>query len=501
MQQDHLGLTRMSFQNVSKSFDGARALSFVSFDVSAGSVHALLGANGAGKSTLIKILAGFYKADSGQILIDGEPATSSSAVAFIHQDLALVGDLTVAENIALVRGYPRRAGHIAWRAVRKQAVDALDAVGGGIDPDDKVSALSRADQSLVAIARGVSMNCQVLVLDEPTASLPDADVERLFTIIRRLRSNGVSVIYVSHRLDEIRQIADQVTVLRDGQVIADAAITDISDQQIVAAIVGGALIHSRRRRTAVSTETVLKVADARVSPDSGVFGFELHRGEIVGLAGLRGAGHEEVGRALAGISPLDEGDIVLGGRTIEISSVRTAIGLGIGFATSRREEEALAMTLTARENFYLNPGVLKGASTRRLIGADERRRAAGLATEVRLRPNDPEAIVATFSGGNQQKVVLGRWLSIELNVLILEEPTMGIDVGARAEIYALIQSLADDGLALIVVSSDFEELTLVCDRALVFDRGVIGSDLHGDQLTVDSLTHHASGSAQKGLLS
>jgi ribose transport system ATP-binding protein len=485
---------------VDKIFDGTHALRGVTFSVGPGEVHALLGANGAGKSTLIKVLAGFYRPDAGAVRVfdDGEEV-DAGRVAFIHQDLALVGDLSVAENVALVLGFPRVAGGISWKRVRQQAVNALALVGGGIDPDARVADLSRADQSLVAIARAVSTRCCAIVLDEPTASLPDADVQRLFTIIRDLAERGVSVLYVTHRLDEVRRIADRVTILRDGAVVVDAEIGSISDEQIVAGIVGLAGVTAISRTANATGTDVASLENARVNPESGLFGFSLGRGEMLGLAGLRGAGHEEVGRAIAGIEPLSEGHLRVNGRLVVVNGVGQAIARGIGFATSRREQEALAMTLSARENFFMNPTIMKGASRAILSPRRERREAAQLATDVRLRPAAPEAVVANFSGGNQQKVVLGRWLSIDLAVLVLEEPTMGIDVGARAEIYGLIHSLADQGLGVIVVSSDFEELATICDRVLVFDRGRIGAELRGADLTVDSLTHHASGATTKDL--
>jgi ribose transport system ATP-binding protein len=483
---------------VDKIFDGTHALRGVTFRVRPGQVHALLGANGAGKSTLIKVLAGFYKPDAGSVRVfDDGHEVDAGRVAFIHQDLALVGDLTVAENVALVLGFPRVGRAIAWKRVRKQAVAALALVGGGIDPDARVSELSRADQSLVAIARAVSTRCCAIVLDEPTASLPDADVQRLFTIIADLAGRGVSVLYVTHRLDEVRRIADRVTILRDGSVVVDAEIDAITDAEIVAGIVGSAGVTAISRTATTNLVEVASLTNARVVPETGVFGFSLGRGEMLGLAGLRGAGHEEVGRAIAGIEPLTQGVIHVNGKKVALTSVGQAISHGIGFATSRREQEALGMTLSARENFFMNPTIVKGASRVVLSPRRERRESAQLASDVRLRPPMPEAVVANFSGGNQQKVVLGRWLSIDLSVLVLEEPTMGIDVGARAEIYGLIHALADQGLGVVVVSSDFEELATICDRVLVFDRGRIGAELRGADLTVDSLTHHASGATTK----
>jgi ribose transport system ATP-binding protein len=492
------GPTALSFRDVSKAFDGVAALSGVRFDVASSSIHALLGANGAGKSTLIKILSGFYRADSGEILVNGEPHSRSSSVSFIHQDLALVPDFTVAENIALLNGYPRVSGRISWKAVRREATQVMSGIADGIDVDSKVSELSRADQSLVAIARAVAAKSSAIVLDEPTASLPDADVDRLFEILLRLKASGMSVLYVSHRLDEIRRISDHVTVLRDGRVIADKSIDDITDSQVVSAIVGSAVVNPVRRPLERESPIVLSVRDARVVEGSETIEFDLRRGEILGLAGLRGAGQELVGRAVAGIETLQQASYEIDGRPVDLMSVRQAIKSGIGFATSRREQEALAMTLTARENFFLNPAATKRRYKRRLLAGAERRDSRQLASDVHLRPADPEAVVATFSGGNQQKVVLGRWLSFDLKALILEEPTMGIDVGARAEIYTLIHALADDGLSVLVISSDFEELVTVCDRVLVFDRGAIRKELENDTLTLDNLTQYASGAIEKG---
>jgi ribose transport system ATP-binding protein len=488
------------FASVEKVFDGTRVLSGVTFDIHRGEVHALLGANGAGKSTLIKVLSGFYHPDAGEVEVttpDGELA----AVSFIHQDLALVGDLTVAENIALLRGYPRRVGRISWTAVRQQAIETLDLIGGGIDPDAKVGELSRADQSLVAIARAVSTKCSALVLDEPTASLPDADVEKLFEILALLKARGVSILYVTHRLDEVRRIADRVTILRDGRVVVDEAIAELSDRDIVSAIVGGELTKTARRSGRGNDVEVMRITGGRIATYSPRFDLRIARGEVLGLAGLRSAGHEEVGRALAGIEPLESGEVAVEGRMTRLRSVGDAIARGIGFATSRREQEALAMTLSARENFFINPGAMKGKRSWFISPRRERAFAHRLASDVRLRPPTSEAVVATFSGGNQQKVVLGRWLSVDLKVLILEEPTMGIDVGARAEIYSLIHSLADAGLAVVVISSDFEELAMICERVLVFDRGRICAELFDERLTVDSLIHHASGAQLEDLAS
>jgi len=486
---------RLMIDNVMKQFGNFQALRGVTFNVHAGEIHALLGANGAGKSTLIRILAGYYKCDGGETrLVSNHDLQAEPTIEFIHQDLALVGSLSVAENIALVRGYPRRMGRISWRGVRRQAIETLAGIAGSINIDAKVDDLSRAEQSLVAIARALANKCSVLVLDEPTASLPDSDVNRLFEILADLKAKGISIIYVTHRLDEVRRIADRVTILRDGQVVADRCIEDISDTEIVRGIVGTGQKAQRRESVDVmGGDAILNVRGGMIGDAIKPVDLTLMKGEILGLAGLRGAGHEGVGRAIAGITPFTVGVIELAGATSSLSSVRAAIGAGIGFATSRREQEALAMTLTARENLFINPVISKRHS-RWLVGKRrERADALDLAGQVMLRPLRPEAVVGSFSGGNQQKVVLGRWLNVDLRVLVLEDPTIGIDVGARAEIYGLIYELAARGLGVIVISSDFEELAMICGRVLTFDRGAIAQEIHAADLSVAAITHAASG--------
>lgn len=486
---------RLMIDNVVKQFGNFQALRGVTFNVNAGEIHALLGANGAGKSTLIRILAGYYKCDSGQTrLVSNHDLQAELTIEFIHQDLALVGSLSVAENIALVRGYPNRMGRISWRGVRRQAIETLAGVAGSIDVDAKVADLSRAEQSLVAIGRALANRCSVLVLDEPTASLPDSDVSRLFEILADLKAQGISIIYVTHRLDEVRRIADRVTILRDGQVVADRSIEDISDSEIVTGIVGTGQAAQRREIVELpNRDAVLMIRGGLIGDAIKPVDLTLWRGEILGLAGLRGAGHEEVGRAIAGITPFTAGTIGLAGIPSRLKSVRDAIAAGVGFATSRREQEALAMTLSARENLFINPKISK-RHPGWLIGKNrERVNAMEVASQVMLRPLQPETTVGSFSGGNQQKVVLGRWLNVDLRVLVLEDPTIGIDVGARAEIYGLIYELASRGLGVIVISSDFEELAMICGRVLTFDRGIITQDISAADLSVAAITHAASG--------
>jgi len=484
---------RVRFASVSKSFEATQALRDVSFDVQPGEVHALLGANGAGKPTLIKILSGLYSSDEGTILLDGE--RTRTGISFIHQDLGLVDTMTVAESVAMTRGFPLRGLLIDWPTVRRTARDSLVVLGASIPVDTAIGDLSRADRSIVAIARAVTGECRLLVLDEPTASLPDADVQRLFAVVRGLRARGVSVLYVTHRLDEVFTIADRLTVLRDGRVAASSDVADVTHEQLVRLIVGGepparvATSSQGVRQEVLRLSNIALAADRRPVPE-----LRVHYGEILGLVGLRGAGQELLGRGLAGVERMDFASLESNGVSFTHRQAQNYLKEHVGFASSRREQEGLAMTLTVRENLFLNPGAAGRRTMSWISRTSERTQAKKVGASVGLPPNRSEATVATFSGGNQQKVVLGRWLSTKVRVLVLEEPTMGIDVGARAEIYELIrQAVTRDGLSVVIVSSDYEELTLLCHRVLVLDRGAVARELTGGHITVDSITQFSSG--------
>ena len=488
---------RVAFKHLTKVFSATIALDDVSFEIGAGRIHALLGANGAGKSTLIKVLAGFHRSDGGTIELDGEEVRGAAAdVSFIHQDLALVESATVAENIALTRGFPRRLGLIDWKRLHSHAETAMSAIGSGIPVTAHVADLTRAEQSMVAIARAVAADCRMLVLDEPTASLQDDDVRSLFRVVRRLVATGVSVLYVTHHLNEVFELADRVSVMRDGRLVADGDIGDFDHADLVRLIVGSDLATSAPRAvpTTTTSREVLRLGGVRLADRAPLWDLVLRRGEVVGLAGLRGAGQELLGRGLAGVEPLDVRTCHVDGEPTSVD----ALAALVGFASSRREAEGLAMTLTVRENMYLNPRLLGQSPLSRVTPRRERARASVLGAAVHLRPNSPDAVVATLSGGNQQKVVLARWLSANRRVLVLDEPTMGIDIGARAEIYELVRAATADGLTVVVVSSDFEELAVLCRRVLVLDRGRLAGELTGSDVTQDSILHLASGTRVDG---
>lgn len=484
----------LHYENVCKRFGGTLAVNQVDLQVEAGSVLALLGENGAGKSTLIKLLAGVHSLDSGRILFNGHPVETEAdrrGIAFIHQDLGLIDSLSAAENIAFSCGFARRFGLIDWASVRRKACQALALVDDSIDPQTPVGELERTQKSLVAIARALAMDARLLVLDEPTASLPADDAERLFAVLKRLQANGVGMIYVSHRLDEIFRVADQVAVMRDGRLVCRKAIADTDPQDLVRQIVGREPEQLYRAAPANHGRLMLSVAGLR-SGSLHDLSFELHAGEILALAGLRGAGQEQVGRALFGLQPIEGGEVLLEGAALRVTSPAAAMKRGLGLVAGDRCAESLPMSMSVRENLYLNP-LASGLGLFGWIAPErERQQADELVRRFDVRPCATECAIETLSGGNQQKVVMARWLEITERVLILEEPTAGVDVGAKADIYRLVQRALEKGLAVLLISTDFEEVANIAHRALVFSRSRVVADLPQAQLSVNSLLQHAS---------
>lgn len=486
----------LSLKNVRKRFGGTVAVDDVSLDVESGSVLALLGENGAGKSTLIKLLAGVYPLDSGSIEFRGTPVVggaSSKSIAFIHQDLGLIDWMTAAENVAFGCGFERCAGLIDWRAVRRRAVETLALVDSGIDPDVPVCELSRTEKSLLAIARALATDAQLIVLDEPTASLPQDDVERLFVVLDSLRKRGVGMIYVSHRLDEIFRIADRVAVMRDGRLVGQKCIDETDPEDLVRMIVGRKPLPVHIPSISAGKPIALELREAMFE-GVGPVSFKLGAGELLALAGLRGAGQDTVGRALFGQVPTEGGEIQLGGTPLRVRTSREAMAHGIGFVAGDRTGESLAMSMSVRENMFLNPRATGRGILRLKSGRTEYGEALALTTQFGVRPNDPTEAVENLSGGNQQKVVIARWLQIAKRLLILEEPTAGVDVGARADIYALVNRALERGLAVLLISTDFEEVANIAHRALIFNRGRVIDCVERESLTIQTLLQRASAS-------
>jgi ribose transport system ATP-binding protein len=489
----------LEFRSVSKEFGGTKAITDVSLELKRGEILALLGENGAGKSTLIKTLAGIYKPDAGEILFRGEPyhhrppkPNQRQPVAFIHQDLGLIEWMTVAENVGLAQGFSMRRKLIDWNTTAKRTAEALKLVGCDFDPTTRVQNLTRTEKSLVAIARALAVEADVLVLDEPTASLPADEVERLFNAIRPLKERGVAMIYVSHRLDEIFRIADRVAVLRDGLLVGETAVTDTNPDELIRMIVGGKADQLFVKAHTAPGETLVAV-EKLTCRGAGPVSFALRQGELLGLVGLRGAGQELIGRALFGVEPAT-GQVTIRGKSPDLRSPETAIASGIGLIARDRTEESVAMSLSLRENTFLNPGASGRRLSNFLSPSKEADLAWSIGEKVGLRPNEQSLAIEALSGGNQQKVVVGRWLATGRKLLIAEDPTAGVDVGAKADIYRLIAVAVEEGLAVIVISTDFEEIAHICHRALVFSRGQIVRELTGDALTTSAVIAAASAS-------
>ena len=483
-------------RGVSKRFGGTHALSDARIDVGAGEIVALLGENGAGKSTLIKVLAGVHAPDSGTVTCGGRDVTHAVRhlpIAFIHQDLGLIEWMTVAENISLMLGVPRRFGLIDWDAARARARRALDVIGVDIGPEGRIGNLTRTEKSLVAIARALAADAEILVLDEPTASLPANDVARLFMALRRLRSRGVGMIYVSHRLDEVFEIADRMVILRDGRVVGERLVAETSPEEAILLIVGRepSQVFKRPARHEGSARLVFE----RLTIDEvGPLDCQIRSGEVVGFVGLRGAGQERVGRTLFGLAPATGGRMLLDQRPIAPSCPRQAMDLGINLVCADRVAESVVPGLSVRENLFLNPVAAGRTLVSYLRPEQESRLACELGERIALRPNDPSIPIDWLSGGNQQKVVVGRWLHLNGTIYVFEDPTAGVDVGAKAEIYRLFDVVLKAGATILIVSNDFEEVANICHRALVFDRGRVVAELAGDDLSAENLLAAASAS-------
>ena len=494
----------LSMQHIIKRFGGNVAVNDVSLNIYSGEIVALLGENGAGKSTLIKILAGIYHSDGGEILFHNQKIHSAQSlsndnkqpIAFIHQDLGLIEWMTIAENMAFVMGFPRRFGLIDWNKIREQAQQALDYVGIKLSADTRVFDLSRTEKALLAIARAIAVNAEVLILDEPTASLPASDVEHLFVVLNRLREQGVGMVYVTHRLDEVIAISDRILVMRDGFPVAEGATKDYDVKGLVKAIVGEESRGKQRIPLPENTPEILRLENVVVG-DTGPVSFSLHKGEMIALAGLRGAGQEEIGRLLFGLRDLDQGAIYLDGKSYLATSPQDAIQKGVSLVAGDRTHESVFMNRTTTENLFINP-VLSGHSPLEWYKRRDEWSESWFKFQLfDIRPKNLFIDASALSGGNQQKIVLARWMHLNTPILILEDPTARVDVGARAEIYDLLNKALGEGIAIIVISTDFEEIAHLCNRALIFNRGEIAGELKNEGITFGNLLALASDSQSK----
>jgi ribose transport system ATP-binding protein len=490
----------LALRGVTKRFTGVLALDGVDFDIRAGEVHAVCGENGAGKSTLMKVMSGIHQPDAGEIVHRGAScrfasptAAEQAGVVMIHQELNLVPHLSVAENIYLARE-PKRGWFIDRARLREDASRCLARLDVAISPDAAVRTLSVAQQQMVEIAKALSINAEVLIMDEPTSSLTEAETSQLFKVIRELRRAGVGIVYISHRLDEMASIVDRVTVLRDGRHIRTMDFADTQVDEIVSLMVGRSLDEKFPPRTGTPSDEVL--LSVRGLHRKGVFeplDVDLRRGEILGFAGLMGAGRTEVARAIFGADPVDGGTVSLQGRPLHIRSPIDAIDHGIAYLSEDRKAHGLALEMTVAQNVTLaNLGAVCGRGGF-IRFDDELRTAQRYIEQLDIRTPSAHQIARLLSGGNQQKVVISKWLFRQSRVIFFDEPTRGIDVGAKYAIYQLMDRLAHEGIGVVLISSELPEILGLTDRVAVFHEGRLMRVLPTRDTTQEEIMHYASG--------
>ncbi|MDX3077594.1 sugar ABC transporter ATP-binding protein [Streptomyces sp. NPDC088354] len=493
----------LALEGVSKSFGAVRALRGVSLRLYAGEAHALAGENGAGKSTLIKALAGVHRPDAGTVLLDGEPVefhgpgdARDAGVAVIYQEPTLFPDLSVAENIFVGRQPRRSFGRVDHRAVRRSAAELFERLGVDLDPDQPARGLSIADQQLVEIAKALSFDARVLIMDEPTAALTGSEVARLFGVVRALREQGAAVLFISHRLEEIFALCQRVTTLRDGAWIASEPVDGLTEDDLVRRMVGRDLDELYPKQATEVGEVALSV---RRLTREGVFtdvSFEVRRGEIVGLAGLVGAGRSEVARAVFGVDRRDAGEVVVNGRALRAGAPSLAMAAGLALVPEDRRAQGLVMDMSIERNIGLTGF---GATSRAglMSRGAERSRAVDWAVRLQVKYARLADVVGTLSGGNQQKVVLAKWLATAPQVLIVDEPTRGIDVGTKAEVHRLLSRLAGEGVAVLMISSDLPEILGMADRVLVMHEGRLTAEIPRSEATEETVMAAATGRARR----
>jgi inositol transport system ATP-binding protein len=487
----------MEIQNIRKAFPGVVALDNVSFQLKPGTVHALMGENGAGKSTLMKIIAGIYTPDQGEIFLNGKKVTLKSpidalnqGIAMIHQELNLMPHMTVAENVWITREPKNRFGFVDHSELNNRTAALFKDLNINIDPTVEIQNLSVASRQMVEIAKAVSYNSDVLIMDEPTSALTETEVSHLFAIIRNLRKQGKGIIYITHKMNELFEIADEVSVFRDGKYIATHASKDVTRDDIIRMMVGREITQMFPKEIVPIGDVVLSVKDLCLE---GVFrnvSFEIHAGEILGLAGLVGSGRSNVAEALFGVAPASSGTIAIDGKLIKIDTPNKALTAGMAFLTEDRKETGCFLSLDIQENMdsaVLNQRYVKNGFVQ---SAALNRDCVAMAKRLSVKTPSMNEIIQNLSGGNQQKVLVGRWLLTNPKILILDEPTRGIDVGAKAEIHRLVSELAGQGVAILMISSEMPEVLGMSDRIMVMHEGRVTGFIHrkdADQVSIMDL--------------
>jgi rhamnose transport system ATP-binding protein len=491
----------VELRGVSKAYGGVHAVEDVSFAIAPARTHALVGENGAGKSTLVKILTGVVSPDAGTVLVDGKPhsihgpsAARKLGIVAMYQDPTVFEDLTVAENVFAGRSPRRRLGVVDWKAMHREARRLLREIGADFAPDAPVRGLGAADRQLLEIAKALSSSARLLIMDEPTAALSLQEVDNLFAVVRRLHARGVSVLFISHRLEEVSEIADTVTVLRDGRHVETRPAPELGQGEMIRLMVGRSLDALFPKEAAEIGEPVLKVEGLT---RRGVFSnvsFEVRRGEIVGLAGFVGSGRTEVARCIFGIDRLDAGRIWIDGHPFTPRSPRAALRRGLAYLPEDRLRQGLIQPMSIERNATMAvlPELAPGGI---LQPWRERRLARSFIERLRIKATSPKQVVRSLSGGNQQKVVLSKWLATEPRILILDEPTHGVDVGTKADVHRTISNLATHGLAILLISSELPEILGMADRVLVIREGRLVAELSREAATQEAIVQAAAGVA------
>jgi ribose transport system ATP-binding protein len=490
----------LEMRGISKHFPGVQALDNVDFEVERGEIHALVGENGAGKSTLMKVLMGVYSRDSGRILLDGKEVRISSpkeaenlGISMIFQEFNLLPHLTVGENIFLTR-LPRKSflRTVDWKKLWDNASEILSKLEISLDPKSLIKDLSVAEMQMVEIAKALSVNARILIMDEPTSALTQEEIKKLFAQMRKLKDQGVAIVFISHRLEEIKEISDRITVLRDGRKIATVAVGEVTEEEIAEMMVG------REVKTLFPKMEVRKgkvLLEVKSLTRRGVFedvSFYLREGEILGIYGLVGAGRTELVRSIFGEDPVDDGEVFLEGRKVSVKHPKDAVDLGVGLVPENRALQGLLLNMSVRENIAL-PNLAKLSRKGWVLGFRERSVVQRQVQVLGIKTPSTEQKVLYLSGGNQQKVVLAKWLERNPRVLILDEPTRGIDVGAKAEVHALMNSLAEKGIGIIMISSELPEVLGMSDRVLVMRKGRIVAEFTREEASPQKVVLAAAG--------
>jgi ABC-type sugar transport system ATPase subunit len=492
------GNVLLEMQGIGKTFPGVRALEGVQLRVKEGQVHALLGENGAGKSTLIKILSGAYAKDEGQILFEGKPVeirgphdAQALGISTIYQEFNLANDLTVAENVFLGH-LPTKAGRVDWSTVKARTREILDALGVEFSVDAPISSLSVAEQQLVEIAKALNRKTRILVMDEPSALLGEKDLENLFRVVRSLQAQGIGIIYISHRLREIFALADEVTILKDGRYISTQRVADVTMDTLVKLMIGRDLKDVYPKRTVELGDVMLEVSGLSQSKLLRDISFELHAGEIVGFAGIVGSGRTELARAIFGADP-SSGEMRIAGKPYKPHSPAAAIRQGVALVTEDRKTQGLFLQLSVRINTTIS-GLRQLTRLGVINFGKELALVRRMIQELRIKTPTPSFLVVNMSGGNQQKVVLARWLSVGTRIFLMDEPTRGIDVGSKSEIYQIMDELTRQGVGIIMISSELPEVLGMSDRIMVMRQGRIVKELSRAEASEETVMHYAVGS-------